>query len=216
MRQKIVVLLVFVSALIFPAQAQRTNPGKPCGDQSFSLPDYYDEAVMEHLKRPNVRSLVSITVGTGDKIILETDGTKFRLWTGIPDIPENNVNEFLFKLDDLCKLPTDPSDAAAMIKMKWQQKQLSSAEFWELPRNFIAAASQYILEADRGTRSSVASGLETLHLDTDDYSIKYKNQSQYIELRVLYSTRPDPLLQWIDNLKKLANYESAKQASHNP
>src|SRR5208283_2533631 len=129
-----------------PQPQLRRNPAAVCGDQSQGLPDFYYDAVLSLIMPPEWKhGLIRVMVGGEIKLALWTDGEKFKLWTDKPDIAQKNIYQFLLDLDQTCRLPPDPRDAFELLKINWQSKDLSAAQFAQLHRDFTGALSKYVV-----------------------------------------------------------------------
>jgi hypothetical protein len=184
----------------------RTNPAKPCGDQSKGLPGFYYDAVLAHITPPNwERSLIRIMIVSGErKLALWTDGENFKLWTETPDIPQKTIDEFLFDLDQKCVLPADPTEAVALLRIKWQSADLSAAQFAKIHADFINALSQFVSSAGARYDEAMKSKVGILYLHTVLYSVAYDDDYEPMEISVW--NVPDihePMLTWIHQLQKL-------------
>jgi len=208
-------ILCMVCQLCAQSHEIRHNPGLSCGDQSKGLPDSYYEAVLAHIKPPGYqRWLVSLTLNGEVKIILAMTADKFELWTDVLNLPQGNINKFLLELDQSCRLPADPADAAALINVKWESKELSPTQFSQFHHEFTEAASSYLSKAQEIYGSLAANRSRTIYLDSSYLWIFYENQEQHIELQVLRTAdgekATDPMLRWGYRVSKLAE-ESFRQ-----
>ena len=205
MRSFIVAALVLFSAALLQGQKPQaqTNPGAACGDQSVGLPDFYYEAVLEHIQPPVGRGVISIMMGGEKKLVLWTDGEKFQLLMDTPDTAQEGINKFLLDLDQSCRLPADPADAAALIKVKWESKELSPVQFAQIHRDFTSALSQYVskIQERYGSRALVE------YLDAIRFSIVYDNNHEHIEVEawdVPENGKTSPMIKWAHEFRKLA------------
>lgn len=197
-------LLSCVVVTMAQQQRPRTNPPSACGDQSLGIPAFYYEAVVSHFEPPGFhKSLISIAEGAEIKVVLVTDGEKFELWTDTPNTPQENVNEFLLNLDQSCRLPPDPADAANLIKVKWESKELSSDQFAQLHRAFTTALSQYVVNAQNRYNSLIVTPMLSIYTDAIRYPIVYYNNQEHIEVEA-WDIPEDPIVAWVHKLKKLA------------
>jgi len=212
-------ILALVACLLSPVgllQAQQTqaqpkphahtNPAAHCGNESKGLPSFYYEAVLETIKPPNWnKSLNRITVGAERKIVLLTDGKKFLLWTDTPLLPNDNKNivDFLRDLDESCRLPPDPADAADLIKIDWQSKELTEGQYSQLHRDFTDALSKYVSQMQERYPEMMATRTWTQYLDTPRYTIDYNNWFQHVEVKA-WDVPDVGLVKWVYQLHKLA------------
>lgn len=209
---RIVVAFLFLVMVGVALQARqqgnvRTNPGLPCGDQSSGLPDFYEETFLRRIEPPRWRnSVVRIAVGAGIKLDLWTDGQQFKLWTDT--LTPRNIDSFLLNLDQSCRLPADPADAVALVKVKWESVDLSPTQFAQIHRGFTNALAEYASRAQLryGTTMTV------IHLDASSFPIVYDNSHEHVEVQVWDDPKEDkPLLAWIEQLERLA-----KESFHRP
>jgi hypothetical protein len=200
-------LVLFVAIPLPAQQPAPTNPGKVCGDRSKSLPDFYYEAVIARIEPPDWRpSLIKISVGRERKLALWTDGETFKLWTDTFEITQKNITAFLFDLDQSCRLPADPAEAAALIKVKWESLELSAAQFAQIHRDFTEALSQYVAKIQPRYGTIIAKRKIKVYLDAGGYSIVYDNMDEHVELYVwdIDDEPVNPMLSWVHQLKRLA------------
>jgi hypothetical protein len=206
---------VFAAFILFsavPLQTQQkhphTNPGKTCGDQSAGLPDFYPEAVFAYIKPPGLeRSVIRIVVGKSRKLVLWTNGEKFQLSTDTLDIPQENISGFLLDLDQSCRLPPDPKDAAALIKVNWEHKDLSAAQFAQLHNHFATALAQYVskIRSRYSSQMSERKVLEYIHVE--QFLIVYDNNFEHIEIGAWdlpENNVLNPMAAWVHELQKFA------------
>jgi hypothetical protein len=183
-----------------------TNPGSPCGERSSGLPDDYYDAVLGHIEPPPWKhSLIKISVGTVTKVALLTDGYTFKLWT--ETVTPQDIGEFLLKLDRSCRLPADPADAAALIKIKWESADLSAAEFAQLHQNLTNALSRYAASAQEKYSSMIATKLGVVYFETLLFRVVYDDDYQQINASVWNDPKQEQnrlMLEWIYALQKLA------------
>ncbi len=184
----------------------RTNPGSKCGNKSRGLPDFYDTAVFERIEPPDWRkSLIRIAVGQTIQLDLWTDGEQFKLWTDTPT--PRNIEKFLLDLDQSCRLPADPAEAAALIKVKWESAELSSAQFAQIHQGFTTALSQYTSSTQGRYSTMMESRLKVIYLDSILFRIVYDNSYEHIEVQVWNDPKQGqnkPMLDWIHQLLTLA------------
>lgn len=201
---------VFIIAIAAFANAQqsmkRLNPGSPCAAQSKGLPDFYREAVLSHIEPPDWKhSLLRISIGKEKKLALWTDGDRFRLWTNTFDMAEKTVGEFLFRLDDSCRLPADPAQAAALVRVKWESADLSAEQFAEIHQHLVDALSQYVAQSARKYPTIMSTKSSAIYLDARMFSIRYENGYERLTVDVIDDPKEQgPMLDWIYQLEKLA------------
>jgi hypothetical protein len=208
--------LVFVAYLFFsvgfleaqePQPHPHSNAGLTCADAAKGLPMFYYQAVLDRYRPPDwSESLNSITVGMERKIVLWTDGKKFLLWTDTPVIPKKNKNivDFLLELDEECRLPPDPRDAADLIKVDWESKELTEAQYTQLHRDFSDALAKYVSKIQVRYPEMMATRVKILqHLHRPLYSIVYDNSYEHIEVQA-WDDPKDDLVKWVYGLHRLA------------
>lgn len=180
------------------------KPAAPCHRESTSIPGSYYWDVISEFKPPHFENYpISIAEGAEKKIVLVADGDKFEMWTDTPQISQKGVGDFLFDLDDHCRLPLDPADAAKMIKLKWEKVDLPAAQFAELHRQFTEALLHYTSRAQDRYEPTLSTKESVIYLDAFNYRIVYDNQQEHIELQV-WDTAGDPMVKWVHDLKQLA------------
>jgi hypothetical protein len=189
MRTSIMMSLALLSAVTLPprlvGQELQKNTPAVCGEHPSYLSDSYEAAVLSLIEPPNWKNnLIRIMVGNQIKIGLWTDGEKFKLWAGSPDIPQKNIYEFLEDLDEACHLLPDPRHAVDLIKFKWESKDLTAAQFAQLHRDFTKGLSQYGSTIQGRYAGMLATRTWVIHLDAIQYSVIYDNSFEHVELRV--------------------------------
>lgn len=222
MRTSFVVSLALLAAVILPPRLQgqepqaqpQKNPAAVCGDESRGLPDFYYGAVLSYVEPPEWRhGLIKIVVGGDVKLALWTDGQKFKLWTDKPDISQKSIGLFLEDLDQACRLPPDPHDAFALLKISWESRDLSADQFAQLHRDFTKGLSQYGSEIQGRYPGMISKRAWVIHLDAIQHSVIYDNSYEHVELRVWEDTEKeaDPMLKWVHEFRKLAETSFHRQ-----
>jgi len=184
------------------------KPGSQCGRQSGDLTYSYKIAVVEQLEPPNwKRSLVRISIGTATKLDLWTDGHTFKLWTSKKTLKE--IDEFLLNLDKSCRLPAEPGDAAALLPVKWESADLTSAQFAQIHQDFLHALSQYVASAQERFDLMMQKKIQIVLLDATVLRIFYDNSYEQIQVDVFHDPDPEPkehkpLVEWIRSIEKMA------------
>jgi hypothetical protein len=183
----------------------QTGPSAACAHlQGMDLT--YDEIV--GLIRPPDwdDQAVTITMGGADKLILRTDGDKkFELVAGEPVQP--GVYTFLIDLDNSCQLPPDPEAAAELVKMRWETKEISRAQFEQLHRDFTAALAQYATRINATYDSIISTHLVSTFLDAGLEMIVYDNQTDHVEVRawnIERDRKSNPILEWAHEFSQFA------------
>lgn len=211
MRQLVTALVLTLSVGMSVHSQQKqvsTNPGSKCGEQSKGLPDFYYEAVLSNIRPPDWKaSLIRIVIGGNTELALWTNGEKFKLWTDTLDNTKTSIEEFLLHLDRSCRLPADPADAASLIKVKWQSRDLSGDQFAQLHRDFTSALSQYSAKMQERYRPMIATRTSVINLDNEGYSVVYDSSYEHVEL-LAWNRNEDhplnPMVSWVHELQKLA------------
>jgi len=200
----VVVTPPLLNAQVSHAQA-RTNPAAPCGDQSRGHPDFYYDGVLSLIKPPESQHhLVQIMAGGEIKLVLWTDGQKFKLWTNKLVTPQKNIGQFLLDLDQDCRLPPDPQAAFALLKITWESKELSSAQFVQLHFGFTSALSKYASNIQGRYAEMIATRTSVVFFEADAYSIVYDNSYEHVEIHARNRDGDlDPVVGWARNLQKL-------------
>jgi hypothetical protein len=203
----IVGMLALVVAAPMRAQQKqpRTNPGTNCGDGSplrndNNFNEFYLRAVYDYFEPPDWSpAQIMITVSGEGTLKLWTNGKRFKLWT-YTTMP-HNINKYLDDLSDSCRLPGNPSEAARLIKVKWESADLSSEQFAQIHQNLTNALSQYVSSAQQ--RYSAPEG--HIYLDATSYRVEYDNTYGHVDFEVMEDPeRFKPVLDWIHQLQKLA------------
>jgi hypothetical protein len=197
-------LLAAVPASPQQKQASPTTSGRKCGPRAQELPFYYEEAALENIEPPEWRhELIRISVGTGTKLDLWTDGKTFKLWTAA--VRFRDVEKSLLDLNRACRLPTEPDEASALLKVKWEGADLPPGQFAKLHQDFTSALAQYSSKAQARYDDMMATTMRVIYLDTSNFRIVYDNSYEHIEADVWNDPENDkPLLDWIKELQKLA------------
>jgi hypothetical protein len=205
------ILAILALASGTPVRAQtrrvRANPGLKCGDQSPGIPDSYERALLDHFEPPGWRSSQSrISVGQAEKLDLWTDGAQFKLWTDT--FSPTDVDKFLDDLNQSCRLPADPIEAASLLKVKWESVDLSPARFGELYRSFTIALGQYVSGIKAIPSSTLEPKSRVVYVDASRFQIVFDNGYQHMEASVWDDPKQEPntpMLKWIAELQKLAD-----------
>jgi hypothetical protein len=206
--QLISILVVFVLACLQVRAAESgAAPATICEDQSKALPDFYYEAVLARIKPPGSQDwLLSITLNGENKLVLGTTGDQFQLWTDTPDLEQKTIHQFLRDLAASCRLPYNPADAAALVKVKWEVKELSATQFSQIHVDFTQAASGYVSKAQDRYGSLLKAKMLSVYLDASFLGIIYDNRHEHFELQVLDDGDKivDPMVKWGHDVLKLA------------
>jgi hypothetical protein len=183
-----------------------SNPAGVCGNESSGLPDFYYDAVLSRIKPPEwEHGLIRVMVGGEIRLGLWTDGEKFRLWTEKPDIPQKNINQFLHDLDQACQLPPDPGDAFKLLKINWESKDLSAAQFGQLHSDFTGALSKYVEKIRGRYAEMIATRMKIVSLDAEACKVSYDNSYEHIQVFATNRNGDvDPMIDWVHRVRKLA------------
>ena len=204
---KAVILVLLATGLARGGQPSQIRPdgGVKCGNAKDGIPPAFYQAVIASVKPPEWKHpLISVTLVDERNVVLATDGKKFKLWSSAPDIPHATISEFLRDLDQSCRLPADPAEAARMLKTKWKSKELSAVEFNELHREFVTALTQYIANIPTRYHSIMKEGTVGVYVDTALYTVTYDNSENHVELEVWDDPKPayqKALVRWLRKLK---------------
>src|SRR5208282_1409762 len=211
---RIVAAVTFLALSPALARAQhktlpKTNPGLPCGSRSASVPDSYDQAVLNGIKPPveeGKHQVITIMVGREIPIMLQTDGEKFAIRTAAPQITQKNIYAFLDDLNGSCRLPADPDDAIKLIPFKWESEDLTADEFGRLHSDFSKALLQHVSNMGDEYRSIIESRMTLIFLDSTCYSIAYDNQNNAdFKIEVCEGDKPpNPMVEWVRRLHVFA------------
>lgn len=197
--------------LLLTAQAQRHSSEvgvRPCPAGGQGLDTYwYYKAVLDQIRPPDwarYSLTISFSPKPQTKLILRTNGEKFELSRGEPD---TNVSDLLEALDRACRLPPNPADAADMIKVNWENAEVSAGDFGRLHSDFTAALSRYTTDIQMRYASVLSEG-GVIHLHTPEYSIVYDNHGfEHIEVEAWDETgdpvKMNPLIKWVHAILKL-------------
>jgi hypothetical protein len=202
-------LFFFVGVAVAQEGRDDAAPAKPCGNQAkWTIPDEYYSAVLADIRPVGLgQSLIRITTGGEIKLVLWTDGEKFMLSTDTFDLPQKSIWQFLLDLDRACRLPTDPNDAAALIKIHWEHKELSAAEFATIHERFSAALVNYVSKIQSRYSPLLPNRMIGSYVDAVQYSIVYDNNSEHIEIgawNVPENHVLNPMATWVHELRKVA------------
>jgi len=198
------------SVLLASVQAQQKQPpsksGWKCGSQVDELPYFYVEAALEHIEPPDwKRATIRISVDTGTKLGLWTDGIAFKLWKTTTVILFRDVEKSLLELNLACRLPTEPEDASALIKVDWESANLTLDKFEQIHQDFTNALGKYGLSAQNRYRVLIAPRIGIVHLDEGYIPVIYDNTHEHIEADVWNDPEDGKsMLDWIHKLEKLA------------
>ncbi|MGB2677251.1 MAG: hypothetical protein WAN12_09230 [Candidatus Acidiferrum sp.] len=207
MRISVLAMLIFFPAALL--RAQPSPEAKCTGGGLGLLTDAYYDAVVDRIEAPGkFDALITITTGRELKLVLRTDGEKFELLTNTFDNPNEHVHSVLDALAQSCRLPPDPKDAVALLKVKWETKELSSAQFAKMHGDFLVALSEYVSNTKERSKWMMETRLSGIYLDAWSFSIVYDNHTQHIQLVAWdvaeENNKLDPIANWGHELQKLA------------
>ncbi|MFZ0277105.1 MAG: hypothetical protein WA254_17140 [Candidatus Sulfotelmatobacter sp.] len=194
-----------------------------CEEQEHALESgVYVYAVMDHIWVPG--SPPPVPVGNGitlavqfwpeGKVFLHTKGTKFELWLGTPDVPGNNIWDFLEDAADSCKLPPDPAEAVKLLKVHWEVETLTREQFERLHGDFLAALTEYISTIRERSAYFMAKGLQGGGVDASGYRIVYDNSWEHVEIHELdlpIDGQPSPMIKWVREFQSAAEQTFHRQ-----
>jgi hypothetical protein len=125
---------------------------------------------------------------------------------------EKSVGEFLLHLEDSCRLPADPAQAAALIRVRWESADLSAEQFAKIHQQLVDALSQYAGQAQRRYSTIMNTKSSAVYLDTRVFPIHYYNGYERLTLDVFDDPKEHAtMLDWIYQVEKLA-----EQKFHHP
>ena len=207
-------LLVLSSALPLRRQESHSQaaPSAGCVQEGQALGWRYDEIVSLIWPPDWDQQAVTIAMGEPSKLILRTDGDKeFELLAGEPEQPD--VYGFLLDLANSCRLPADPEAAADLVKMRWETRQISRAQFEKLHADFTAALAQYAARINATYGSIISTHLISAAVDAGRELIVYDNFSEHVEVYswIVEGNKDDPILKWGRELN-----QSAADTFHRP
>jgi hypothetical protein len=205
----VTVRLLFFAMALQPAKTHaQLNREASCINQRKGVPQSYLVAVLAQINPPGWdQGLVKITMGAERKLALWTDGEKFRLWMDSPELPQKSISAFLRDLDESCHLPSNPLDAAALIRVTWESTELSAVEFSRIHHSLMSALSQYVDKVRDRYNSITETRLIPIYVDSSSYRIVYDNHFEHIEIEawnVSEPTEENLLIKWAHDLQKLA------------
>ncbi len=225
-------LIVFALALFLASplySQQATQPGVQkaalnCEEQRHALETgVYVYAVMDYIwppdyPRPNPISFLGITLAVGlwpeGKVFLHAKGTKFELWLGTPEVPGNNIWDFLDDVADSCKLPPDPADAVKLLKVHWEVETITREQFERLHEDFMTALTDFVSTVRERSAFVMAKGLHGGGVDSSGYRIIYDNSWEHLEIDELdlpIDGHLSPMIKWLREFQA-----AAEQTFHRP
>jgi len=120
---------------------------------------------------------------------------------------EQNVYSSLLDLDDSCRLPQNPDDAAKYVRIKWERLQLSSVKFAQLHQDFVAALTEYSADMQNRYKALTETGKVTATLHSTKYLISYNNSTEQIEITassMQSNGKKEPaIIEWADRIALL-------------
>jgi hypothetical protein len=203
----IILVACFSNCLTAQNQQVQNSAATVCEDQSKALPDLYYEAVLDRIEPPGSKDwLLSITLTGERKLVLGTTGEQFELWTDTPDMKGKTIGQFLKDLAGSCRLPYLPTDAAGLVKVKWENRELSPDQFSRIHEALMRAASAYVSVADERYSSLVKTKMTQICLDCLHFRIIYDNAHEHFELHVqdVGDKSADPTVKWGRDVLRLA------------
>jgi len=213
-------LVVPLLVVALPGYAQQPpRQGLPranalCKDQGHALSSgAYVYSVLEHIWPPAFPVSGGITAAVqlmpAQKLFLHSDGSKFQLWAGTANVPDENVWRFLGELADSCRLPADPADAVKLLNIRWESRELPRLQFGKLHDDFLTALSQYVSTVREGSTSFMATGLMRFPVDASQYTIVYDNSWEHLEIKewdLPINGQTSSMMQWVRQLQDVAEH----------
>ncbi len=177
----------------------RTNPGSKCGKQSTGISNYY-ESVTDYIEPPGWKDYyLKISIDGGTKLDLATNGRESKLWTDV--VEPSNIWKFMLDLNEACKLPPDPAEVAALLKVRWDTVTIPPAQFARIHKDFVQAFSQYTLTVQQRYEKMVRPPFY-LHMQT--YRVIYDNGYERVDMVVRNDPKEyGPMLDWIQEVQQL-------------
>lgn len=211
-----VLSLLAASVHARPRNSPQSNPGSnwKCGPHVDELSYGYELAVVNAIEPPVWKGgLIMISVGTAVSINLWSDGNVFKLWATTSAVRFRDVERSLLQLNQACRLPMEPEDAARLLKVKWESSDLSPAEFAQLHSNFIKAPMDYEAIARDKYDDAMRTKEEEVRLGGEDIHVTYRNgYGQQITAEVLSDPEYNkPMLDWIHELQRVATGKFHRQ-----
>jgi hypothetical protein len=203
----IFVVACFSACLTAQNPQAKNSAATVCEDQSKALPDLYYEAVLDRIKPPGSKDwLLSISLNRERKLVLGTTGDQFELWTDTPDLEGKTIGQFLEDLAGSCRLPYLPTDAARLVKVKWEHRELSPDQFSRIHEALMRAALAYVSKADKRYSSLVKTRMTQMCPDCAYFRIIYDNAYEHFELYVQDEgdKSADPMVKWGHDVLRLA------------
>jgi len=197
-------MLLLQGSLLFAQQ--RVSPGCPGGSNGVTT-YWYAHTLWQRLAPPdNVPSLIVITISREPdvKILLRAKGlNKFEIVRGTPS---ESFYEVLERAEKSCHLPVNPAEAVSLIPMTWKTSPISTSEFARLHREFIDAASNYVVDSQRRYDQVLQSG-GVVVLHASEYLLQYDNGGyEHLEITVKGSSNSaeSSLLRWSERVMALS------------
>lgn len=187
-----------------------------CEEQRHALESgVYVYAVMDRIWPPGSAPPVpvsrGITVGVqfwpAGKVFLHTEGTKFELWKGSPEVPGNNIWDFLEDVADSCKLPPDPAEAVKLLKVHWDVDTLTREQFEHLHGDFLSALTEYVSTVRERSAYFLMKGVQGGGVDASGYRIVYDNSWEHVEIHELdlpIDGQRSPMIKWVREFQTTA------------
>jgi hypothetical protein len=150
---------------------------------------------------------IAVELRPGVKLLLHTMGGKSQLWADTLGIPGSNVWQFLQRKAELCELPADPADAVKLMKVSWEDRELSQSQFDLLHRDFMKASAEYVSRVGERSSYFMATNLGAVYLDASYYPIVYDNTYEHFEIKawnVPIDHQKDPVVEWVHELQNFA------------
>jgi hypothetical protein len=208
--KRLMTVLMLVSASVSSSQIAHAGAADTCPalGKEYASAGYLDKvwqyAVPEDT--PGSLMLISVSVGTESKIVLRARDTgPIELLRGTSTQP---LYDTLDTLARACRLPFDPSLAAALLPVRWERVEIGPETFAGLHRSFTAALSDS-MRVTQGRYSSLMARGGRFLVHSTRYHVIYKSLGyDHVEAivdAVGSTTKKDsPLLDWIRQLLALS------------
>jgi hypothetical protein len=194
-----------------------------CANPPTTVTQFYVDEVLRHLQPPQASQVqvlikISLIVTGRPKLVLWTDGDTFALDRGTTGSP---IYRLLDELENSCQLPSRPSEAADLVKVKWEHATVGFDAFERLHREFVSALTQDTTDIQDRYRGRLLDRSTTVSLHTPEYSVEYDNRNQRLDFIAYDTTTHDEkmnlVLAWAHSLEKFAdNIFSNKRTAPGP
>jgi len=192
-----------IAVLAASAEGQQTQQDKHCVAQPQELSYAWKSQVLNDIHPPDWNAyIVRIDVNMVDKVVLWTDGHKYKLW--VAKITYREVDDFLDALNKTCRLPKEPRDAAKAVPVKWESAELTALQFDTIHQNLIRSLSAYVADIGDRYKSLVNTGEVAYYVDAGVIRVSYQNTYEEFQLMVPNASgSPQPMFGWFHDVEKL-------------